>query len=185
MSLNEKKGVTSVELNSPRNKELERRAGRRRDSRISSDASWDGRLGCSDRTRQTIPGSARPRDVATEEEGAAETEAPPHAYHLDMELELRNVSDSPQRLAYSLSGPTGLPLEGWWYSAKIHPRMFYGAGTMSLSRPITSGVWWAVPNCTRAGGKDPDERAIPLFAEDEPVANRTVRFTWPSTRSTS
>ena len=175
MSLNEKKGVTSVELNSPRNKNW------------SVERVADGIL----EFRLTLPGTAdsgaaielvkrfrlgTPADVATEEEGAAETEAPPHAYHLDMELELRNVSDSPQRLAYSLSGPTGLPLEGWWYSAKIHPRMFYGAGTNVIIK--TDNEWRMVgcPELYKSGRKEPDERAIPLFAEDEPVANRTVRY---------
>ena len=38
----------------------------------------------------------------------------------------------PQTVAYRLLGPTGLPLEGWWYSIKLHPEMFKGAGARGL-----------------------------------------------------
>lgn len=41
------------------------------------------------------------------------------AYHLMLEIELRNVAGVDQTLAYRLDGPTGLPTEGWWYSSKI------------------------------------------------------------------
>ncbi|HVC92071.1 MAG TPA: YidC/Oxa1 family insertase periplasmic-domain containing protein [Pirellulales bacterium] len=43
------------------------------------------------------------------------------AYHLDLRIEIRNLSDEARKVAYRLDGPTGLPTEGWWYaqSAKI------------------------------------------------------------------
>jgi YidC/Oxa1 family membrane protein insertase len=40
-------------------------------------------------------------------------------YHLFLDVELHNLSDKKQTLAYRLEGPTGLPLEGAWYSIKI------------------------------------------------------------------
>ena len=35
-------------------------------------------------------------------------------------------------MAYRLDGPTGLPLEGWWYTYKTHPTQFGGAGVRDI-----------------------------------------------------
>ncbi len=48
-------------------------------------------------------------------------------YHLFLDVELHNLSDEKQTLAYRLEGPTGLPLEGAWYATKIS-RTWGGAG---------------------------------------------------------
>jgi YidC/Oxa1 family membrane protein insertase len=51
------------------------------------------------------------------------------AYDIQLDVELRNTADTPQTLAYQLDGPTGMPLEGWWYAHKIsRERWFGGAG---------------------------------------------------------
>ena len=55
------------------------------------------------------------------------------AYHLTMEVELRNLAPKPTQLAYQLYGPTGTLLEGWWYSTKVHPRKFSGAGLRDVA----------------------------------------------------
>lgn len=41
------------------------------------------------------------------------------AYHLEFDLEFRNLSTEPQRIAYRVQGPNGLPVEGWWYAQKV------------------------------------------------------------------
>lgn len=41
------------------------------------------------------------------------------AYHLEMEIELRNTGDQPRNAAYQLDGPNGLPIEGAWYASKV------------------------------------------------------------------
>lgn len=43
------------------------------------------------------------------------------AYHLNLHVEIVNTGDGAKTVAYRLDGPTGLPLEGWWYaySSKI------------------------------------------------------------------
>ena len=63
------------------------------------------------------------RDPKTEKEGNE-----PRLYHLTLELEFVYKGDKPLPLAYQQAGPTGLPLEGWWYTFKTHPRSFGGAG---------------------------------------------------------
>ncbi|MBI2825399.1 MAG: YidC/Oxa1 family insertase periplasmic-domain containing protein [Planctomycetia bacterium] len=50
------------------------------------------------------------------------------AYHLQFDIEVRNVGDEPRKVAYRLEGPTGLPLEGAWYAYKISPNWRGGAG---------------------------------------------------------
>lgn len=59
------------------------------------------------------------------------------SYHVELELEIRNRGHTPQQLAYRLDGPNGLPLEGWWYVTKIHPR-FSAAGARD--------VIWSTPS---------------------------------------
>lgn len=54
------------------------------------------------------------------------------AYHLVMEMEIENLRDQPQDIAYRLRGPTGLPLEGWWFGYRVHPTRFTGAGTRDV-----------------------------------------------------
>ncbi len=49
-----------------------------------------------------------------------ETETNSSGYSLHFEIEIRNAGDTAQpAVAYMLDGPTGLPLEGWWYSYKV------------------------------------------------------------------
>ena len=59
-------------------------------------------------------------------------------YHLGLRFEVHNLGTEPQSVAYRLQGPTGLPLEGWWYSTKLHPEWFKGAGARDVA--------WRVPN---------------------------------------
>lgn len=40
------------------------------------------------------------------------------AYHLMLEVGVRNLGGAAQRVAYQLDGPTGLPTEGYWYASK-------------------------------------------------------------------
>ncbi len=40
-------------------------------------------------------------------------------YGLVFDIEIRNRGETPQQVAYRLDGPTGLPVEGWWYANKI------------------------------------------------------------------
>jgi len=55
-----------------------------------------------------------------------------HGYHVYMDLEIQNLDDTAKELAYRLDGPVGLPIEGWWYSYKVHPHMWARAGARDV-----------------------------------------------------
>ncbi len=55
-----------------------------------------------------------------------------NTYHIDLDVSLHNQSPKAQKLAFRLDGPNGLPLEGWWYSNKVHPKMFRVAGSRDV-----------------------------------------------------
>ena len=66
-----------------------------------------------------------PQDEAMQETG--------RLYHLDFDFEIKNLGDTPAEVGYQLDGPTGLPLEGWWYTYKTHPKSFGGAGVRDVA----------------------------------------------------
>jgi YidC/Oxa1 family membrane protein insertase len=54
------------------------------------------------------------------------------AYHLNLQVRVQNSGDQSTPVAYRLNGPTGLPLEGWWYSTKLSHRFRGGAGARDV-----------------------------------------------------
>jgi YidC/Oxa1 family membrane protein insertase len=54
-------------------------------------------------------------------------------YHLDLKVTIQNLGREPLPVAYRLNGPTGLPLEGWWYSTKLSPKMWTAAGARDVA----------------------------------------------------
>ncbi len=50
------------------------------------------------------------------------------AYHLDIDLELRNTAKADKQIAYRFDGPTGVVLEGAWYGSKINRYWFEPVG---------------------------------------------------------
>jgi YidC/Oxa1 family membrane protein insertase len=54
-------------------------------------------------------------------------------YDVRLDVEIQNTGDAPQSVAYRLDGPTGLPVEGWWYTHKISQRWFSVAGLRDVS----------------------------------------------------
>ena len=57
----------------------------------------------------------RLKEVSPEEQ--YNVDAP--AYNLVFTIEIRNIGKKSRRVAYQLDGPTGLPIEGWWYANKV------------------------------------------------------------------
>ncbi len=95
------------------------------------------------------------------------------SYDLQLEVEIRNRGAAPQQVAYRLDGPNGLPLEGWWYLTKIHPKMFAAAGTRDVlwNTPTTGhgliGATQIYSEATTAEEKNQPVN-IPLFADPQP-----------------
>ena len=55
----------------------------------------------------------------------------PSTYAIEMSIQIDNLDDQPQDLAYRLEGANGITLEGWWYSTKISPN-FSGAAARDI-----------------------------------------------------
>ena len=91
------------------------------------------------------------------------------SYHLQLELEIRNRGAAPQQVAYRLDGPSGLPLEGWWYVTKIHPKMFAAAGTRD--------VVWNTPTTGHGliGATKIYSDAVEAQEKNQPVTHSPVR----------
>jgi YidC/Oxa1 family membrane protein insertase len=50
------------------------------------------------------------------------------AYHLLLEVKIRNIGGQERRVAYQLDGPNGLPAEGAWFASKIGRKWFQAVG---------------------------------------------------------
>jgi len=87
----------------------------------------------------------------------AQTEAA--GYIVTMEIEVHNLATEPLNVAYQLCGPTGMVMEGWWYSYKVHPSKFSAAGARDI-------VWRGdgLPHQLFVGSQ------IGSYAKDEPSA---------------
>jgi YidC/Oxa1 family membrane protein insertase len=68
-------------------------------------------------------------DLAT-----SDKENDPANYHVNLKLEIHNLGMAEETVAYRLQGPTGLTLEGWWFSTKLHPEtgFFKSAGARDV-----------------------------------------------------
>lgn len=92
-------------------------------------------------------------------------------YHFDFDLEFINKGENNLELGYRIDGPTGLPLEGWWYSYKTHPTSFAGAGMRDVIwRPADEGhQFYTNPMVTKQlkkWKKNKDENARNLIIVD-------------------
>jgi YidC/Oxa1 family membrane protein insertase len=94
-------------------------------------------------------------------------------FDLDFEIEIRNLGETAQNVAYRLHGPNGLPLEGWWYLNKLHPKLFQSAGARDV-------IWEEVGSSHRVFGtpyvvKQYDKEERPeLFDEQVVMSNAGV-----------
>lgn len=100
------------------------------------------------------------------------------SFHLNMDVEVRNLSTIPQDIGIKVLGPTGLPDEGWWYLTKIHgsaTALFRSAGVRDvISKSRTPGTRFL-------GGPQIVSRAIDgesteVFVTSVPAEQRTVDF---------
>ncbi len=104
-------------------------------------------------------------------------EVTPGDYSIDMSVQVDNMADQPQDLAYRLEGPNGITLEGWWYSNKISPN-FSGAAardvvynTVAESHELVSGY-----ELLKLAKKANESPFRPIFAPDLDDAARNLRY---------
>lgn len=61
------------------------------------------------------------------------------SFHINFQMEIRTESTEPVAVALQLSGPNGLPSEGWWYQNKIHGEST-AIGSMAGARDVVSST---------------------------------------------
>ncbi|HTQ38635.1 MAG TPA: membrane protein insertase YidC [Pirellulales bacterium] len=81
------------------------------------------------------------------------------AYHLTLEIELRNIGSAAHTVSYQLDGPTGLPTEGWWYTSR--PSRSWGGIGVRDTALLLQGKDPALisPMLTESGKLDPPYRS--------------------------
>jgi YidC/Oxa1 family membrane protein insertase len=89
------------------------------------------------------------RDPAQKNDTAA-------AYTLGLKIEVKNVGSAPRKLAYRLDGPTGLPVEGFWYArgSKIGAESGCGMRDVVLGRWVGQNVDHGMFTCTTIADKE-------------------------------
>jgi YidC/Oxa1 family membrane protein insertase len=102
----------------------------------------------------------------------------PASYDLGMLVQLDNLSEQAQDLAYRLEGANGITLEGWWYSNKISPQWRGGAAardvvckTPASGHRLLSG--YTLLSRTKKEEKDPNQT---IFAGDSSEGERQLRY---------
>ncbi len=102
----------------------------------------------------------------------------PGSYAIAMSVQVDNLANQPQDLAYRLEGPNGITLEGWWYSHKISPNMWSGAAardvvykTVADGHALVSGY----DLLKKLKDKDTDPNQT-IFAPDGSEAARNMKY---------
>ncbi len=101
----------------------------------------------------------------------------PDSYLIDMEVGVENKGTVPQTLGYRLGGPSGITLEGWWYSNKISPN-FGGAGARDvIYRNTGSGdVLWGTYALIKEARKKKLPPAKVLISPDDADSERELQY---------
>ncbi|MCA9228496.1 MAG: YidC/Oxa1 family insertase periplasmic-domain containing protein, partial [Planctomycetales bacterium] len=93
-------------------------------------------------------------------------------------IALKNLGEQPQRIAFRLAGPNGLPTEGWWYQNKIHPQMMASAGARDV-------IWESLGEGHRLlGGPKIYSNARENQEDDKPIVTSIASATDPEDRRT-
>ena len=101
--------------------------------------------------------------IAKRDDGSEGTDA----YHINLEVEIKNLANEQIETGFRLDGPTGLPIEGWWYAYKIHPTSFGGAGIRDIVARNAGGPhrMFTNPKIVKHFKKNPDSPDTPLFLD--------------------
>lgn len=94
--------------------------------------------------------------AATPADQLKETNYPSYNLQLDVELKNTDAADAnipAKQVAYRLDGPTGMPLEGWWYATKVS-RNWTGGSLRNVIWRYFGGSATEIANANILKGKD-------------------------------
>lgn len=99
-------------------------------------------------------------------------------YILDIETVIENKNDVEVRASFRQEGPAGLTLEGWWYSFKISPYMFSGAGNRDVIYNSTAkGHQVRTTRQIFAEAKNtPQKPELVIFGENDAPEARELKY---------
>ncbi len=120
----------------------------------------------------------RYRLLRSNPEGKSDESAADPGYMLDLETVIENRNDDAVTVSLRQEGLPGLTLEGWWYSVKISPHMFSGAGNRDViyeSRGAGHNIATTRQIQTQAK-KEPLKPNVMLFSEGEPIESRSISY---------
>ncbi|QDV27073.1 YidC/Oxa1 family insertase periplasmic-domain containing protein [Aureliella helgolandensis] len=99
-------------------------------------------------------------------------------FTLDLETIIENHNDEAVKASFRQEGLAGLTLEGWWYSVKISPHMFSGAGQRDViyNTPFASHDIRTTRQINDHAKKTPAQPDMILFSENEPAEARSLKY---------
>lgn len=102
----------------------------------------------------------------------------PGSYAIEMDIQIDNLHDEPQQLAYRLEGVNGVTLEGWWYSNKISPNNLGGAAARDVVYKTAADGHELISGFTllKKARNTPKDPAQTIFAPDGSEAQRQLHY---------
>jgi YidC/Oxa1 family membrane protein insertase len=99
------------------------------------------------------------RLAKVEPDDATRADAPD--YHLTFDIEIRNTGKAARKVAYSVDGPNGLPMEGWWYASKVS-RTWSASGLRDVVVSFEGDIHVLSAYEIGKGGSEPLQRSQPM-----------------------
>lgn len=92
-------------------------------------------------------------------------------YHLNFDVEIKNLGKQPKSFAYRVDGPNGLPTEDWWFAIKIHGEwaaVFTQAGARDIVASTVAKSFHFIggPKIFTNGTKPSPEQRKPVYVID-------------------
>ncbi len=99
-------------------------------------------------------------------------------YTLDLETVIVNRNDQPIDVAFRQQGLNGLTLEGWWYSVKVSPDFFKGAGQRDViyNTLESDHKMIGTRDLVAYAKKTPKMPDKLIFSENESLDMRTLKY---------
>ena len=105
-------------------------------------------------------------------------ELSPASYDIKMVVQIDNLAEESQDLAYRLEGANGITLEGWWYSNKISPHWQGGAAARDIVCQTEAGGHRLLSgfNLLNRAKKEKSDANETIFASDSSASERNLRY---------